>query len=101
MADPKKKETTEGTPPQAAPVETAAVADKPADAPAPEKAPVPIEVASDKNGIQIALMGDHVELRLSQYIAEHIGQYRACKSVIIRFKNGHTPDITAYHGEIN
>ena len=64
---------------------------------AEEKVVVPIEVGSLKDGIAIKIEGDYVELRLSQYLAEHIGQFRACSHVVARFKHGHAPDISAIH----
>ena len=62
-----------------------------------ETAVVPVEVSSAKDGIQIKMEGDHVTLQLSQYIAEHIGQFRSCSHVVVSFKHGHAPDITAIH----
>ena len=56
---------------------------------------VPLELSSLKDGVQIKVEGDYAEIRLSQYVAEHIGQFRACSFVICKFKHGQAPDITA------
>ena len=78
--------------------EAAKVKVTPAPAPVPEKDDVkkPIEISSAQNGIRIRVVGDHVTLELSQYLAEHIGQFRSCKKVVAKFKHGAAPDITAY-----
>lgn len=69
----------------------------PAQPPKEEKATVPMELASAKNGIQIIIQGDFVEVRLSQYLAEHLGMFRSCKYVSAKFKVGQAPDIMAIH----
>jgi len=63
-----------------------------------ETAVVPVEVKSLKDGIQITIEGDFVTLILSQYLAEHIGQFRTCDKVVCRFKHGTAPDITGIRG---
>ena len=62
-----------------------------------EKVSVPTEVSSAQEGIHIKLEGDFVTLKLSQYLAEHIGQFRSCQHVVVKFKCGQAPDITAIH----
>ena len=70
---------------------------QPKEEPIEETVPVPIEVSSAKNGIQITIEGGFITLSLSQYMAEHIGQFRACTRVVCKFKDGQAPDIAAYH----
>jgi len=91
MADLKKKQPDE---------EVAVVSQDPPEAPKPaseEQFPVPFEIASAQDGIRIVIEGDRATLTLSQYMAEHIGQFRTCDRVVCVFKEGSPPDITAIH----
>lgn len=79
--------------------------DKPS-APAPaqakpatiEVARVPSETASLEDGIVVKHEGDFTEIRLSRYLAEHIGNFHRVSHIVIRFKHGQAPDITAISG---
>ena len=57
----------------------------------------PIEAAALNNGVSVKIEGEWTEVRLSQYLAEHIGYFRSCSYVSLRFKNGCAPEIISIH----
>lgn len=62
---------------------------------------VPLEVVTrvPPNGgrpaVSLKIEGDFVTLELNAYTTEHIGQFRNCDFVRLRFKAGTIPDIIA------